>query len=125
MENENENYYIESLFVEIRVKNDLIFLFSDLYNEKQIIKELKDILRKIFLLNGFKVSETTINKYFNDYLNFICNNLKDNTIKNSETLKFYIENELMLLIENNDYLRKQFFNNEYKQIKNFLFVEIE
>ena len=125
MENENEKYYIESLFVEIRVKNDILFGFSDLYNEKQFKKQLKEILKKIFLLNGFRVSETLINKYFSEFSEFIYNNVSDKVIKSSNDLKFYIENELTLIIENNEYLFKRFFRNEFKEIKNFLFVEIE
>ena len=74
-------------------------MFSDNYNLKDIKKQLKDILKKIFLLNGFKVSESTINKYFNTYINFVSNNLKDNTIKSSNDLKYYIENEMLLTIE--------------------------
>ena len=88
-------------------------------------KELTDILKNIFLLNGFKVSERTLKQYFDILINGITENLKDKTIKSSNDLKFYIENELLLFIENNDYLRKTFFNNEYKEIENFLFVEIK
>lgn len=119
-----DKYEIESLFIEISTKNDILFLCSELKKESEIKKELKTILKKIFLLNGFKISDKTINKYFTNYINFITFNLKDNTIKSNKNLKYYIENELLLTIENSEYLFKRFFNNNYNKIENFLFIEI-
>ena len=121
---ENEILIKSSLFVEIRTKSDLLFLFSNLKSENQLKKDLKDILKGIFLLNGFSLSEKSINKYFENYINFIVQNLKDNIIKSSNDLKYYLENELELTIENEQYLFYRFFNNEYKTIENFLFVNV-
>ena len=121
----DEKYIKESLIVEVHTKTDLLYLFSDLQGVQSIEKELKEILIKVFALNGFHISEKTINKYFKVSLNWIANNLKDNTIKTSKELKYYIEDEILKIVENEEYLKKTFFNNEYKEIKNFLFVEIE
>ena len=121
----DEKYIKESLLVEVHTKTDLLYLFSDLQGVQSIEKELKEILIKVFALNDFHISEKTINKYFKVSLNWIANNLKDNTIKTSKELKYYIEDEILKIIENEEYLKKTFFNNEYKEIKNFLFVEIE
>ena len=121
----DEKYIKESLIVELHTKTDLLYLFSDLQGIQSIEKELKEILIKIFALNGFHISEKTINKYFKVSLKWIANSLKDNTIKTSKQLKFYIEDEILKIIENEEYLRQTFFNNEYKTIKHFLFIEIE
>lgn len=113
-----------TLFKNINVEIDSIYLLSNVLKENQIKRNLKEILKNIFLLNNFRISEKTINKYFSNYINFITYNLIDNTIKSNKDLKYYIEHELLLTIENTEYLFNRFFNNEYNKIENFLFIEI-
>ena len=119
-----DKYLFESLLTEINIKSEILFLCSEFKKENKIKSELKEILIKIFNLNGFKISEKTINKYFSNSIDFITYNLKDNVIKSSKDLKYYIQSELVLNIENNEFLFRKYFNNQYKEIKEFLFIEI-
>jgi len=121
MENK-QNYNKESEFIEISVSNDILFMCSDLYNFEQIKKQLTKIFIKIFKFNDFVTNEQFINKYFEHSLNMISENLNDNTIKSNKDLKYYIQNEIYLTISNNEFLFNKFFNNQYLNVQNFLFV---
>lgn len=86
-------------------------------------KNLNIFLSNIFDLNDLNTDEI-IKNIPDYYYTFIFQNIKEGVIKNIEDLKFYILNELNLMINNNKELFYITFNNQYKEF-NLITYEIE
>ena len=112
--------------------NELSYIFNNItYKNRNTL--LNNFIGLLFKYNGLKISTTTIKHTFNvgnNFNDFIYNNIDDNVIDNVDDLKFYILNEINLIMPNDEYLYNRFLlDNENKGIykefnNNFKFERI-
>lgn len=124
--------YSEKLNTE-KLNNEIDYIFKNI-TEKNKNKLLNNFIKLLFDFNNIKISITTIKKTFNEnncFSSFIFYNICNGVIKNTDDLKFYILNEINLIMPNNEYLYNRFLlKYEIKDIckefnNNFEFKEIE